>query len=141
MRIQTHATAGALPSILLFWEGSWAMALFFFLGSVAPDLTWVQNELQYRRFLRNVSGSTPFREWVLFLPEEDITPYRLAHSFLVTLPVFLSMSVVVGEVWVAFSLGWILHLLLDLPTHSGRMTQLPLYPYEWRWPWVLPSYR
>lgn len=53
-------------------------------------------------------------------------PYRVTHSLLFWL--------VIGG-WIA--VGAAVHLMLDWPTHRGRMQQQPLWPIEWRWPWLM----
>jgi hypothetical protein len=97
------------------------------LGALAPDLTWIGNELRYRW-----SHERPWSRWIATLPARRIVPYRIAHSLFVP----LTLSLLGAH---ELALGWALHLLLDLPTHRGIMRQQPLYPFTWRWPWTFPN--
>lgn len=102
------------------------------VGAVLPDITWVRNEIDYRR-----SSIRPWAAWLKTLPERRIRSYRVAHSFLTVSLLFFISSVSSSGILFQVLLGWGLHLLLDLPTHDGRMRQMPFYPFSWRWPWVL----
>ena len=95
---------------------------------MAPDLTWVRNEIDYRR------QNLRWCDWIDTVQEHRVIAYRLAHSALVVVPLCIAMQ------WWWFLLGWCIHVIMDLPTHSGRMQQQPLYPIKWRWPWLLKSY-
>jgi hypothetical protein len=87
-----------------------------------PDVAWLPNELRIRR-----SKLTP-QEVIDGLSDRQVLPYRISHSLLLWAPVAL--------VSLGVFLGALIHILLDLPTHDGRMRQMPLYPWKWRWPWV-----
>ena len=97
------------------------------VGAVLPDVTWIGNEIRFRR-----SSVRPWHRWVEGLPARRIRPYRVAHSFL--LPALLML--LPYDAARQLALGWVVHLLLDLPTHWGVMRQQPLYPLAWRWPWT-----
>ena len=115
MNILWH-TATAVPFLL---AGHPLVAL----GCVLPDVTWLAQELRFR-----LSGEPDWHVWIETCPERHLVLYRTAHS------VFT-----IGAVAVFFpelAAGWALHLMLDLPTHTGRMRQRPVYPFSWRWPWT-----
>jgi len=126
MNIAWHA-ASALP--LLAIDQPWAA-----LGAVAPDVTWIANEIRFRR-----SDCSTWNIWIPTVPNRHIVPYKIAHS-LFTVALVALFGFVWPEIW-AFCVGWVLHLALDWPTHGGRMRQQPLYPFAWRFPWVLRAYR
>lgn len=106
------------------------------VGALVPDLSWVRNELRIRAAL-----PTSPHETIAALTDAQVRVYRIAHSILLWCVAAL-VFVLVGEGWaVRFVFGVVLHIVLDLPTHDGRMRQLPLYPFRWRWPWVLRKYR
>lgn len=118
MNVFWHA-ASAAPFLALGMP--WAA-----LGAVAPDATWVYNEIDYRR-----SGVKRWQDWCDRIPEYMVVPYRVAHSALIVVPVCAYAGA-----W-EFLAGWAVHVIMDLPTHRGRMQQQPFYPIKWRWPWVL----
>lgn len=114
MHIAGHALS-ALPFVAL---GQWEVAV----GCILPDLAWVPREVQYRR-----SGVRPWATWSRTLTEGDLLWYRCTHSVLLWVAVsFVSLPLAVGA---------LVHILLDLPTHGGLLTQRPLFPFTWRWPW------
>ena len=94
------------------------------VACVAPDLTWVSKEFAYRR-----SALRPWPVWAATLRERDIAFYRVTHSIFP----WLACAWVVGDISIA--VGALLHIGSDLPTHGGLLTQQPLYPLRWRWPW------
>lgn len=116
----------------IFWHGASAIALGVAgypgaaLGAIAPDITWIGNEIRFRR-----SGKKHWKYWILTVDERDIIPYKLAHSILIVGPVCIAFG------WWEFFAGWAIHIVMDLPTHTGRMTQQPFYPIRWKWPWVI----
>lgn len=134
MHLMGHA-ASALPFLAAGWP--WAAA-----AAIAPDLTWVVNEIRYRRWAneeRRRGNSGRWEEWIDGIEEKQLVPYRIAHSTLL-LCVACAVAVASGaQEWVVgqVAVGWGVHLLLDLPTHRGRMQQCPFYPFMWRWPWLI----
>lgn len=101
------------------------------LGCVIADATWVWNEWRFRK-----SGIKNWNEWAnQSLNANNTMAYRLAHSALIVAPLCVAFGY-----W-QFLLGWTIHLLLDLPTHGGYMTQRPLYPFKWKWKWILKKYQ
>lgn len=118
MNIIGHA-ASALPFV---FAGNYVAAA----GCVAPDITWIANEVRFR-----ASGCKDWHQWSKELCEKDVFWYRIAHSALLVAPVCVVMG------WHSFLFGWAVHILLDLPTHSGFMAQQPFYPLKWRWKWTV----
>lgn len=101
------------------------------LGAVAPDITFVANEIRFRKSLY-----TDWQKWALCnLKEQDCIAYRIAHSILIVIPICLFFE------WYEFLLGWCMHIALDLPTHWGLMRQRPFYPFAWKWRWVFRRYK
>jgi hypothetical protein len=101
------------------------------VGAVLPDATWIANEYRYRT---RPDQTLLWHQWIQRIPERWIVPYRIAHSLL--FPLTLSLFGLHE-----LAAGWVLHLACDWPTHGGRMQQRPLYPFPWRWPWLLRRYR
>ena len=118
MRIEAHILSG-VPFLLAGYP-------LVALGCLLPDLTWVANEVTIQR-----SGKDPL-DVIDELPEWRIVPYRIVHSFFTLLAVAYFSP--------ALAIGMAIHVALDLPTHGGRMRQIPFYPIPWRWPWVASSY-
>lgn len=122
MNIVAHSVT-AIPFIA---TGQWWAAL----GCVAPDVTWIWNEIEYRR-----SSIESWDVWSrLNLTFANTLLYRLAHSILVVVPICAFNG------WWEFLLGWSIHVACDLPTHAGYMRQQPFYPLQWRWPWVIKRF-
>jgi hypothetical protein len=101
------------------------------LGAVAPDLTFIVNEIKFRK--------SPYSNWqawaIVNLKEKHCIAYRIAHSALIVIPICLIFD------WYEFLIGWFIHIALDLPTHWGLMQQRPFYPFAWKWRWVLRRYK
>lgn len=114
MLISGHIVS-ALPFAML---GQWEIAL----GCILPDISWLANEVKYRR-----GNLRPWSVWAKSLKEGDVRWYRWAHSLLL----WGIVALISPEV----ALGASIHILLDLPTHNGLLTQKPFYPINWRWPW------
>jgi hypothetical protein len=124
MHIRDHAIVAA-PLLL-------AGMPFAALGAVAPDLTWAANEVRFRR-----SGASDWHEWSETLTDRDVRAYRIAHSLALVAAAWAA-STWLGLAWgEQFCLGWAIHVACDLPTHDGRMRQMPLYPIKWRWQWPM----
>lgn len=101
------------------------------LGCVVPDLTWISNEIRFRN-----SYISDWKVWArYYLRDHHCTWYRVAHSSLIVVPICLILH------WHQFLLGWCIHVALDLPTHYGRMQQMPFYPFLWRWKWVFKKFK
>jgi len=98
------------------------------LGCVLPDIAWIPHEIALRR-----AGST--QAYFATLNERSLIAYRLTHSL-----AFLMLACSVSR-WLA--LGVAIHLILDLPSHSGIMAQMPLYPWRCKWPraWRFKEHR
>lgn len=112
----------ALPFVL---TGHYPAAI----GCLLPDLVWIPNEIAFRR-----SSWASWKNWVIYQPDWTFIPYRLCHSLFAPTLVYLISP--------GAALGWAIHLLLDIPTHRGRMAAMPLYPItRWQWPerWTLWS--
>jgi membrane-bound metal-dependent hydrolase YbcI (DUF457 family) len=122
MHLLAHA-ATAVPFLL---TGNYLAAV----GCVIPDLTWVHMEYKFR-----VSGERSWYVWAKALSPRTLIPYRIAHSLLLIALAALTNLWLTGECWLF--VGWTIHVLLDLPTHWGIMQPLPLYPFKWKWPYVL----
>lgn len=123
-----HAITHALTAVPFLVTGHYAAAI----GCVIPDITWILMEYRFRR-----SGQSSWYKWAQSLTPSMLVPYRVAHSLLL-IALFASTNyLMTGECWLF--VGWTIHVLLDLPTHWGVMQPLPLYPFKWRWPYVLNS--
>jgi hypothetical protein len=118
MHLIVHA-ATAVPCLVLGFP--WAA-----VGCVLPDIAWVPHELRLRR------SGTP-DAYLQRLQQQDLLAYRCTHSLLLTGAVACLEP--------ALAAGMLVHILLDLPSHSGTMTQVPLYPLPWRWPECMQTRR
>jgi hypothetical protein len=125
MHLKYHALS-AVPFVV---TGNYAGAV----GALFPDLAWLPNELRFRK-----SGVANWYEWSKSLTSSQLILYRVVHSVLILFLSALACFLLTGEVS-SFFLGWLVHLALDLPTHWGVMRPLPLYPFGWKWPFVLKS--
>lgn len=115
MKFPAHL-ASAIPFLVM---GNYPYAL----GCILPDLSWVPNEISFRK-----SGFRNWGVWILYRTERSLVPYRLCHSFLAPLLIaYFSRGLAVG---------WLIHLLLDAPTHRGRMALMPIYPLS---KWQIPK--
>lgn len=98
------------------------------IGCVLPDVAWVPHELALRR-----AGG--FKQYAAALQERDLIAYRAMHSL-----AFIGLAFCVSPM---LAIGLAIHVACDLPTHSGIMAQMPLYPCRKRWPraWRLKEHR
>ena len=119
MHLYGH-TATAIPFVI---AGNYIAAI----GCVLPDITWIPNEVAFRR-----SKFDKWSDWILTVPSSDILPYRVAHSVLFWVPMWL-----LGLTSLDLLFGVAVHIVCDLFTHRGRMQQQPFYPIQWRWPWII----
>ena len=124
-----HAVVHVATSVGLVFVSPYAA-----VGALLPDVGWVRNESRVRKAL-----PTPPLETIAQLTDAQVRVYRVFHSLL------LWAGVAVSALWVPavgyLALGVLVHVVLDLPTHDGRMQQRPIYPFKWRWPWILPKYK
>lgn len=98
-------------------------------GALLPDVAWLPNEALIRR-----SKRMPL-EVIDSLPSSRLWLYRATHS---------CWTWAIVAAWQpAISVGAMLHLAMDWPTHDGRMRQQLLWPLPWKWPkaWVIPKFR
>lgn len=93
------------------------------IGALLPDVAWLRNEFEIRRARATVG------QVIDALPAAALVPYRITHS-LITWGIVAPFAP-----WLA--LGAAVHLMLDWPTHDGRMRQEPLWPLPVRWPRAL----
>ena len=123
MNILVHA-ATAVPFLLI---GDLPGAI----GAVFPDLTLLASEVRFRK-----SGCKSWHRWAAsHLTENNVVAYRLVHSLLV-MAACAWVNLMLTD-WIStFFIGWFIHVMLDLPTHWGLLTPMPLYPFRLRWPYV-----
>ena len=120
-----HLAAHVVTSIPFLVTGHYLAAL----GCVLPDITWTYMEYRFRK-----SKETSWYAWSKTITARQLIPYRMAHSFLLVALLLVTSQFLFGSSWLF--LGWFIHLILDLPTHWGVMRPLPLYPFNWSWPYV-----
>ncbi len=117
-----HEKYHMLSAVPFLAIGEYSIAL----GCVLPDVTWIHNEVAFRR-----SSTANWHEWIKTRKSIHILPYRIAHSVVL----WCLLGSLTG--WWGLVIGCIIHIALDLPTHTGIMRQEPLYPIRWRWPWTV----
>jgi len=111
MHIGTHFLVGALGSVFLGDEK-------FLLGSIILDLPLVINEYKIRRYKYKFDPSR--------VSSIEIKLYRITHSLF-----FIPIMFYTGGIY--FSIGGLIHQILDWFSHTGRFrTQIlyPIYPRE-----------
>lgn len=59
----------------------------------------------------------------------DKTAYRFTHSFVTALLYSLILFTWFRDIWLPASLGYISHILIDIPTHDGEFAARIFYPY------------
>lgn len=89
------------------------------ISSVIPDVPLIANEI---RLIKNKKK----------FDENDVSEltmkfYFSSHSFINLITLFLINKM--------YCIGYAIHLISDLFTHTGRFTAMPFYPFQWRFPW------
>ena len=90
------------------------------VGCVAPDIVWAGNEIKIRR-----RGVDLVRNTIERFSDNELLPYRIFHSVLLWVLLFIC------GVPPMFCLGAMVHIGLDLFTHSGRLNPMPFFPVRW----------
>lgn len=89
------------------------------ISSIVPDFPLIKNEVG------NFLNGRRFDEWRV--SKSCVNFYFLTHSIFI--PIALSF-------FTSFWIGYGVHILCDLFTHSGRFTARPFFPIShWRFPW------
>lgn len=135
MDIVTHAATGLLLSTA--FDDPTAKTLCI-VGSVIPDIAvipiyadaiWKTRSLSKAiQMIHNSNG--PNSE----VPEVFFTVYRGFHSVLPIGIISLLALFLADPLAIAFCLGYLSHLVWDIPTHTQRYACRPLYPlsdYTW----------
>ena len=118
-------------------HGLWSYVVFHkhkyrWLGvlfGVLPDL------LAFGPFflLRLFDGTTLIVKPVLVhIPTYTYTIYNLTHSLVIFLAVFFLVFLLTKK-WFVPLLGWMLHILIDIPTHTTAF-----FPTPYAWPFAAP---
>lgn len=120
--IFTHALLGAAIAPQSDW--AWPMAV----SSVVPDLWTIPPLVEY---LVTHRGHYRNQEFWKSIPDRYTQLTRWSHSVVPLAAVFL-----VGAIGLKISpwlfLPWLLHLVIDIPTHARSRTGYPFYPWS-RW--------
>lgn len=125
MDIFSHALIGA--AVAPSKELTWPMAT----SGIVPDLWTVPPMVEY---LWRKRGKYNNQEFWATIPPRYGPWMKWSHSSILFLGVTLIGSGVFGiSLWVF--LPWLLHLLVDIPTHATSRTGFPVYPIsEWKPP-------
>lgn len=114
MNVKYHGAIGIAGSLLL-------QDPLFLLGSIIPDLPLIPNEV---KLIKNKQNFNAYK-----VDKYSFSLYLMSHSafFCAFVALFCPLS---------FWTGYLLHVICDLFTHSGRFTARPFFPlYAWRFPW------
>ncbi len=96
--------------------------------SAFPDVISFGPGVAAGLWLRLTGGAVPADGHLLPHAHIGLPLYPAAHSLIVFLLVFVLGSLIARRVGTAL-LGWLLHILIDIPTHSSRY-----YPTRFLWP-------
>lgn len=108
MNFKYHLAIGIVGSIILKdWH--------FLIGSIIPDLPLLFNELNILLKKRKFSLSE--------LNMAELRGYRVTHSLLI-IP-FLLFNY-------QFAIAITLHQISDWFTHTGEMSSMPFYPFQYK---------
>lgn len=106
------------------------LALFF---GIMPDLFSWTVYLIYAIFKPNFREKLKNPEHLDYAPKWVFTLYGLTHSIFVFVIVFFVLLIYTQEIPI-YLLPWIVHILMDIPTHSRDFLPTPFL-------WPLSSYR
>lgn len=117
----------------IFAHGLWSFALFHkqkkrwwaVLFGVLPDLVAFGPFFLWSFFTRTWSFGPP---QLAGIPQYVFLAYRVTHSLIIFLAVLGIVSLLWKE-WVVPLLGWGLHILIDIPTHTRAF-----FPTPFLWP-------
>jgi len=104
MHFKWHLLSGVI--------GATQLGLGFFVGAVIPDLPLVWNEIKIRKTGKSFNANS--------LSKVELIMYRVSHSMLLIIVLWLVKP--------ELSSGVLVHVILDMFTHSGKMSWQPLYP-------------
>ncbi len=126
-----HASTGIIISKALTGKPSAVVTLF----AVLPDLVGFVGHsfLMYKYAHRN----KPFWKTLLveiqkttFYNGLDKMSYRIAHSLFTWALTSLLLYLFFPRIWLACSLAYFSHILIDIPTHDGAFAQRLFYPFS-----------
>lgn len=107
-------------------------------GSIAPDIPNAPMYLKLRR--QYGRWPTEREDWSGYQTKMPVgyRSYIISHSFLaVGVSLALELALINLTHWYSvplFSIGWLGHVLYDIPSHSGEFNIEPLWPVsKWRW--------
>jgi membrane-bound metal-dependent hydrolase YbcI (DUF457 family) len=125
MDVITHALIGASVA------PNAASAFPIAIGSIIPDLWTVPPMAEY---LWRKRGRFHNQEFWATIPSRYGPWMKWSHSSILLLSAAL-LGIGVFEVPAWFFVGWLLHLLVDIPTHATSRTGFLVYPIsEWKPP-------
>ncbi len=133
MDIAFHALAGLVVSKKLTGDYFWSVSFF----SIVPDLIGgvpyhyhkVKHSLKKppKFFISEFIKVTQRGE---YFNQLDEFAYRVTHSWLMLIPISAVGLFLFRSMWWVATLGYLFHLLIDLPTHEGNFSHQPLYPLK-----------
>ena len=117
-----------------FAHGFWSLVIFrkkkyvwlAVLFGILPDLL----SFGILLLIRLISGAGLGRgpPPIESLPNWIFIAYDLTHSFVIFIVVFVLLYFITKK-WLWFMMGWPIHILIDIPTHSSRF-----FPTPFLWP-------
>ncbi len=128
MDIITHATTGLLISTA--FDDPLAKTACV-VGSVLPDVTLAPVYIKAWRSRKTYAGvARLIHDSKGCMPQRFYVAYWLSHSLIpvTVLSVFAYFSGYVALL--AFTLGYISHILWDIPTHTQKYACRPFYPFS-----------
>lgn len=146
MDTPSHGLFGVVIALILdlFFPqvGFVGMAVVIF-GALAPDLTTAgPGQIVLARKLKKPVMSIDRDDWLQY---QQLMPtmtklYFFSHSFVcagILILIGLAELYVFGSFWTGLlGIGWVSHLIYDLPTHTDEWSQKPFYPISsWVYPW------
>ncbi len=139
--------AHALWTYIIFDDATYLPLAILF--SILPDLIAFGPYMVYKLVTmgRKLFHWNNAEEFVKSFPNYIFTVYNLTHSVIVFGIVFCAVWFVRGSMPL-FLLGWLFHILMDIPTHSPKLFPVKfLYPLSkysfpginWHTKWVLAA--
>lgn len=135
MDLGTHLATGLVAST--FFESPTAKGACI-VGSILPDMVFIphyawrmiRKDWKFWHHMKK-NGPAPHH------PQWEMNAYYFVHSFIFTMVLGTGAFFLQSQVLGGFFVGYLTHILWDLPTHTGKWAQRPLYPFS---SWAIHGY-